>query len=245
MDSRSVWAVFGENIPFRVSKLGSGNSDSISNLASKSASLRVGILPVTLSAYQESPVCDSCRWLSENGVEFVLEHGLLRGLDSVWEHAQVERVLPFDPLIEEGPDTLASTWRELPLPWNSWFGDSLETSSGIIWRPRDFLSASETRKRLDAIGGALGLDRLVIVQEAKVSVYPSGLFSNRGDLKIGFNAAAYAVAEGHFLWAFQFQETQFKTDLNENWEPWLMKFFQKAYEELPPALSQIRNQEPH
>jgi hypothetical protein len=196
---------------------------------------RVAILPVTVTRFSESPVCDSCDRLSPNVLEFMLP-AWKRELLAHWTKAEVTVISTGDPLL--GPD---SSWveRGAPpgLPWKHWFDAS---GSPLIYRPRDRYTSQALRSQLSALGGRLGVTHVFLMDSVMSEVRPWGKSSHHGSFHLSYMALLWNVARGQPEWAIEVAiRGKWWSDLNAPLEPRLEPGLETMFRELPNSLKAL------
>jgi hypothetical protein len=202
--------------------------------------VRLGVLPIRIRDYSESLPCDSCHRLSANGMEFFLENYLKDRMEARFPGNKVELIAPNLPLVEKKLDLLAYL-DSLQLPWDKWLADS---GQEVVYRPRDRFTRAADRKRLDKLGGLLGMTHLLLPSRVQVHVTPKSSVTHSGGLAWTFSLVLWNVAEGSPEWALQYTEDDPSMDLDESLEGRLDTHLAPAWNGLPAELTALWGAEP-
>ena len=202
---------------------------------------RIGILPLSIRDYQESLPCDSCHRLSANGMEFYLENYLTERVRNRFPGHAVELVAPHFALLTSGKVDLMAYLDSLELPWNRWF-DGYQQN--LIYRPKDWMTPVATRKRLDKLGGILGMTHLLLPAQARVRVMPKRSDGHEGGLDWGFRLLCWNVAAGRPEWVLDYAGSIPNMDLDESLDKRLDQRLVAAWDSLPRELRALWKQEP-
>jgi hypothetical protein len=205
------------------------------------APARIGVLPITVRDYKESLECDSCHRLSPNGMEFFLENYFKDRLHTRFPDAQVELVAPHFSLLQSGKINLAAYLDSLQWPWDRWFaGDP----PPLVYRPRDWMTAPTARRRMDRLGGQLGMTHLLLCSQVWVRVFPKRSDTHEGALEWGFRLVFWDVAGGRPEWALTFSEKVPYMDLDKSLEAHLDRGLVPVWDHLPVQLQALWKAEP-
>jgi hypothetical protein len=207
--------------------------------AARRDSIRLGVLPVYLARYAETVPCDSCRRLSEDGVEFFLGNALRRILSGALG-AEVGLAEPDRDLLRSRRAEFPALLDSLDLPWEKWLGGEGEF---LVYRPRESMASAADKRRLDKAAGALGLTHVFLVRDFRVRVRPESGNTHRGGLEWSWRGALYHAAEGRFEWAVEFSQARPSMDLDEDLEPGLTRALGDAMRRLPADLNALLKRE--
>lgn len=235
-------AVFGTRQLFWPGLAGVGKTASAGPRGDKTPRLGIAILPIRIRDYSESVQCDSCHRLSANGMEFFLENYLDDRMQARFPKLPVELIAPHFALLQSANIDLPSYQDSLQFPFDAWF-DGYEQD--LIYRPRDRMTPPGTRRRLDRLGGVLGMSHLLAPSGVRVRVTPHGSSTHAGGLEWSFFLVLWNVAEGRPEWALRFSEKVSETDLDRALDPDLDEALKAAWDKLPENLAALWKAEPH
>ncbi|MBF0431762.1 MAG: hypothetical protein HQK83_10815 [Fibrobacteria bacterium] len=208
------------------------------------SALSVGIPPVIASNYSESIPCDSCHWLSANGIQFRMENYLRSLIKNNMKYATTELIVPHGDL-EKGnkvsPLKIMTLLDTLPLPYDKWF-DSY--TSPVIYRPGDRYTPKQLKQILNTLGGPLGHTHLLFVHKLSVKVFPKRSNIHQGKLHIGFYLIFWNVGLSYPEWIVSFRLETAKTDLDAPLEGLLDKHLANYLQKIPKQLKNLNAREP-
>jgi|GEM_PF-2533093 len=205
-----------------------------------SAAVRIAVLPIRLTDYRESLPCDSCHRISANGMEFFLENYLKDKVHDRFAQYQIDLIAPQQPLLETKLELLGYL-DSLEFPWEKWFPDS---SEDMIYRPHDRFTNQATRKRMDKLGGMLGVSHLLLPCRMHVAVTPKSSVTHEGGLDWGFSLVFWNVAAGAPEWALRISDQEANMNLDDALDARLDKALGAAWDGLPGELSALWDAEP-
>jgi hypothetical protein len=212
---------------------------------------RLAVLPIRITNYRESIPCDSCHRLSANGMEFYLENYLKDKLAHRFPKAVVTLAAPHLSLLETQKLDLMGYLDSLELPWTKWFNEpkgefeAEAEAETFIYRPRDFMTSNQAKRRMDRIGGLLNQDYLLLPTQVAIEVKPVISNGHTGGLKLRFALVFWNVTKGAPEWAFKiFGETKFM-DLDKSLDASLDKALGSAWDQLPGEFKAKVESEPH
>ena len=187
-------------------------------------SLKIGLVPTWADEYAEEVSCDSCRWLSSNGVEFYLDQFFIDFFDSTLHVKNAEFLPPETPLIHAGKLSISQWIDSLDFQLNSVF-DSW--AGQIVYRPRDRFTTQKTKKKLSKLAGMVDASHLFLPVKVKVYVQPVKKTIAKGKLNFSMYAALWNQNLSAVELIFRVQCAGKKVDLNTNWGKWFPDSFKK------------------
>jgi hypothetical protein len=216
----------------------------------------IAVLPIRIKEtdWKERIPCDSCHRLSPNGLEFFLENYLAQRLSARFRENRpgivraedkkgptVELAAPHLPLLRTAGVSLLDYQDSLSLPWDRWFDGY---SQDLIYRPRDFMTPSSARKRLDRLGGLLGATHLLLPAKVWVKLDPKSRTVHEGCMEWGFHLLFWNVTTGRPEWAMAFSEVARDVDLDAPLDDRLDKSLVEAWDRMPESLVRVLTAEP-
>ena len=230
--------------PGRKSKKGASRSLATRNdVPLKDGQVHLAVLPIRIkdSDWQETKPCDSCHRLSANGMEFFLENYFKDKLSQRFPKATVELVAPHLPLMETAKIKLMEYQDSLDLPWARWFDGYTQE---VLYRPKEWMTPSATRKRLDRLGGLLGATHLLLPAKVWFKLDPVASNVHTGGLEWGFHLVLWNVATGRAEWAQAFTESAKVVDLDAPLDVRLDRTLVATWDNMPGVLTALWKAEP-
>jgi len=162
----------------------------------------ISVLPVYILEYQESKPCDSCHWLSQNGLEFVMDNYLLKLATSLSAHSSVKLIHPEEQFVQANHLDLEPLLNRSKWPWFKVFYHFKED---FLFRKKDSFTPKQTKIALDQIGGKLGARYLLFSKDFKMKVYPLSSNGHTGKLQFQFYLVFWNVELSYPEWIVFFK----------------------------------------
>lgn len=204
----------------------------------KSGPRQFAVLPIRIKDrdWKETLPCDSCHRLSANGMEFFLENYFAQKLRMRFEKDGVDLIAPHSPFLQTAKIDLLDYQDSLDLPWSRWFDGYTQD---LIYRPREWMAAAETRKRLDRLGGLVGATHLLLPAKVWFKVDSKASNLHHGNLEWGFHLVFWNVGAGRAEWAMAFTETARNVDLDAPLDARLDRSLVAAWDRMPSDLAAL------
>ncbi len=216
----------------------------LSKASSKDSSLnnpKVAVLPLSLTKLEESKPCDSCHWISKNGVEFVLENSLVELCREMESPERCEWVPPHHDLIKGGKIKLLEKLNQLNIPWERYFSDY---GYPLIHREKDKLTSAKTKDKLSKLAGTLNAQFILLGQKLEMKVSPISSNSHTGNYQFQFYLMLWEVLESRPLWALKTNIESNSTDLDKPFGNILRQEIIAQLKSLPAQLHAYLKAEP-
>jgi len=202
---------------------------------------KIAVLPVYVSKYRESKPCDSCHWLSSNGLEFILENYLLKLAGSGSPHFVTDLIHPENQFIISNKLNLEKLVRESKLPWQKVFYGFREK---LIFREKDNFTPQHVKNNLNQLGGNLGANYLLMIQDLKMNVFPRSSNAHVGKLSFQFYLLFWNVKGAYPEWIIFFKTETGNIDLDVTIDKYLTKKLTPYIHSLPGRIKNHRAKEP-
>jgi len=202
---------------------------------------KITVLPVYIMDYWESIPCDSCHWLSPNGLEFVLENYLLRLAESESAHYNSELIHPENEFVKLGNFNLEAIVNQSQLPWDKIFYGFTEK---LIIRNNDSFTSTKVKKGLNRLGGKLGGSHILMIQDFKIKVYPRASNRHVGKLAFQFYLLFWNVQLAYPEWVIFFKTKTGTTDLDITLDKYLLTNLTPYIQSLPEMITVHKQKEP-
>ncbi len=249
-----ITAVAGESAPVQVQAVVFGERQLLQDELGRAkatpvkASLEspsIAVMPFHMKSYSESIPCDSCHRLSPNGFEFFLENYLVGMADTLLtaspSNSPARLIAPHHEILQSNGVDLMGRLDNLSFPLKDWF---YGYSEPLIYRSRDTFSSDSLKKKLDALGGALGVSHLLLPVEAEIHVKPKSSSRHVGDLTYGFHLILWNARLGRPEWVVAYREELRGVDLNKSLDSRLDRNLKGYLEGLPRRVAALRAAEP-
>ncbi len=174
--------------------------------------LRVGVLPLVDMKYSEAVDCDSCKWLSPDGVRFFLENYLVDFGKAAFKLDSVQLTASHLQLPQGLGLHVQTLSKNLEFPLKKWFTQKVP----IIYRPRDIASTRALKDSLGRVGAALGFSHLLIPTQMVVNSKAKAPHKPRGRLQYSLYIILWDVTNSRPVWAIHYDNESKKADLDKD-----------------------------
>ena len=201
----------------------------------------IGIMPVNTGEYSETISCDSCRWLSANGVQFALENYLLKIVTQIAPASKIQLLIPQGEVISGYKIDLLKVLDSLDFPLDRWFDGFRDE---LIYRPRDKTTPREIKEKLNRLGGTLGFTHLLIPFGFRMRVFPVRSNSRKGKMEYSFCLIFWNVPLAYPEWVLFYSEKTKRVDLNVPLKNYLDRSLLTWLKVIPEKVRELQSQEP-
>jgi hypothetical protein len=227
-------AVFSEQQAFWTKENSSGTALSAKDLS-------IGIFPLAAADYSERIPCDSCHWLSPNGVQFAVENYLREAAAVISAAGSVELVAPKDEMVAGYKIDLVNAVKSIEFPFEKWFDGYHDR---LIYRARDSFTPGTVKEKLNKLGGTLGFSHLLIPCGFRMRVDPVRSNNHRGKMDYQFYLVFWNVSLAFPEWVLYYREKTKKGNLDAQLKQYFDRSLLPALKDVPQRVRELRAQEP-
>ena len=227
-------AVFSEQQAFWTRENSSDTARSVKDLS-------IGILPLNAGDYSERIPCDSCHWLSPNGIQFAVENYLREAAAAISPAGRVELVAPQDEMVAGHKIDLINTGKGIEFPFEKWFDGYHDA---LIYRVRDRFTPGSVKEKLNKLGGTLGFSHLLVPSGFHMRVDPVRSNAHRGKMDYRFYLVFWNVALACPEWVLYYSEKTKKGNLDAQLKQYFDRSLLPALKDIPKKVRELRAREP-